>query len=180
MKLVIGTKIKSLRLTSDLTQEELANRAGLSKGFISQLENDQTSVQIDTLADILEALGITLPEFFTDNGEPRGVYRPSERVLVDNTGVSCFQLLVPGSRNNLMDPILLCLQPGESLEKHDPHPGEQFGFVTKGTATLILGKKSHRVPKDHCFYFESDCEHQLKNESDKVAEVLWVRTPPQM
>ncbi|MCK4606862.1 MAG: helix-turn-helix transcriptional regulator, partial [candidate division Zixibacteria bacterium] len=63
----IGEKIKALRLSSDLTQEELANRAGLSKGFISQLENDQTSIQIDSLADILEALSVSLSDFFSDS-----------------------------------------------------------------------------------------------------------------
>jgi transcriptional regulator with XRE-family HTH domain len=180
MKLVIGKKIKAMRLTSDLTQEELANRSGLSKGFISQLENDQTSVQIDTLADILEALGTTIAEFFTENGEQRAVFRPSERVSVDGTGATSLELLVPGSTNKVMDPILVRLEAGESLAKQAPHPGEQFGFVTQGTVTLRLGKKKHRVPKGHCFYFESDCEHQFENRSDRTAELLWITTPPQM
>ena len=180
MKLVVGQKIKALRLTSDLTQEELANRAGVSKGFISQLENDQTSVQIDTLADILEALGVTLAEFFSENGQPPAVFGPSDRVDIEDTGASKFQLLVPGSTNNEMDPVLIELKPGERLEKGEPHPGEQFGYVLKGTATLYLGKERHQVGANSCFYFSSDKEHQLCNEGNQAVLLLWVVTPPQM
>ena len=62
----IGKKIKRLRIEKQLTQEELANRCELSKGFISQLENDLTSPSIATLIDILEILGTNLKEFFND------------------------------------------------------------------------------------------------------------------
>ena len=55
----IGEKIKELRVRSGLTQEELADRAELSKGFISQLERDNTSPSITTLLDILQCLGTT-------------------------------------------------------------------------------------------------------------------------
>lgn len=59
----IGEKIRVLRMEKQLTQEELANRCELSKGFISQLENDLTSPSIATLMDILEILGTNLNEF---------------------------------------------------------------------------------------------------------------------
>jgi len=180
MELRIGEKIKALRLASDLTQEELANRARLSKGFISQLENDQTSIQIDSLADLLEALGVGLSEFFSDSEETRVVFKPSDRVTVDGTGAFSFELLIPGSTNSLMDPIMVELKPGESLDERDPHSGEQFGYVLQGKATLKLGRKSYEVPKNHCFYFTSDRSHQICNKGGRSVSLLWVTTPPQM
>lgn len=180
MDLKVGRKIKSLRLASDLTQEELANRARLTKGFISQLENDQSSVQIDSLADILGALGVSLTEFFRDNSDESLVFGPSERVQVDGTGASFFELLVPGSTQNLMDPIIVQLKPGEKLQRKGPHPGEQFGYVLKGTATLRLAGKEHEVQARHCFYFESSQSYQILNQSGKEMSFLWVMTPPQM
>ena len=60
----IGVKIKQLRLQRGLTQEELASRTELTKGFISQLERDLTSPSIATLMDILEALGTDVASFF--------------------------------------------------------------------------------------------------------------------
>lgn len=178
--LKIGEKIRNLRLAADLTQAELADRAQLTKGFISQLENDQTSISVDSLADILAALGVSLAEFFAEEDSIRVVYGPADRVPVEGKGASRFELLVPGSTINLMDPVLLELAPGESLPEEPPHPGEQFGFVLSGTATLRLGKATYRVPKSHCFYFESDKKSQLRNEGKSAVKLLWVTTPPQM
>ena len=182
MELNIGSKIKALRLASDLTQEELANRAKLTKGFISQLENEkfQTSISLDSLADILDALGVGLSEFFDDSDDAPIVYKPADRIPVDGTGASSFELLVPGSTNNLMDPILVNLAAGEKMEKRDPHPGEQFGFVLKGTLTVVLNKKKYQVPRNSCFYFTSNRPHQIINGSESDASFVWVTSPPQM
>ena len=70
----IGKKIKRLRLQRGLTQEELADRCELSKGFISLLERDLTSPALSTLMDILECLGTDLPAFFNDHGDERIVF----------------------------------------------------------------------------------------------------------
>jgi len=176
----IGHKIKTLRLASDLTQNELADRANLTKGFISQFENDQCSISVDSLADILDALGVSLQEFFSDKAETEVVFTPADRISVEGKGASKFELLVPGSTNNEMDPIMVELAPGEKLEAFDPHPGEQFGYVLKGVLTLRLGKKDYRVRANHCFYFEAGQPSQIMNKSNSLVRLLWVTSPPQM
>ncbi len=182
MEINIGKKIKALRLASDLTQEELANRAELTAGFISQIESEkfQTSISIDSLSDILDVLGVSLAEFFSESNGPRVVYKPTDRVPIEGSGASSFELLIPGSTNTMMDPAVVELQPGEAIEERDPHPGEQFGFVLRGTITLVLGKKEYRIPKSGCFYFRADKQHQVLNNSGKAASFLWVIAPPQM
>ena len=65
----IGSKLRELRIAKNLTQEELADRAELSKGFISQVERDLTSPSIATLMDILQCLGTSLKDFFQDDSE---------------------------------------------------------------------------------------------------------------
>lgn len=74
----IGSKLKELRMSKGLTQEELANRAELSKGFISQLERDLTSPSIATLVDILQCLGTDLKDFFCDDSDDQVVFRDSD------------------------------------------------------------------------------------------------------
>lgn len=181
MTIPIGPRIKTLRLAAELTQEELADRARLTKGFISQLENEQTSISVDSLADLLEALGISMAQFFADaENPPTYSWGPDDRVQVEGWGPSSFELLVPGSTNNLMDPILMELQPGEALIKMEPHAGEQFGFVMKGSLTLRVNKKTFRVPRRSCFYFRSDVEYQFVNNTKAPVSLLWVTTPPQM
>lgn len=176
----IGAKIKALRLASDLTQQELADRAKLTKGFISQLENEQSSISVDSLVDILDVLGVTLPEFFSEASRAKVVFGPTERVAVEGMGVSKFELLIPGSTNNEMDPVLLELRPGEGLEEEEPFAGQVFGFVLKGFATLRLDKASYKVPANSCFYFRADQTHQIANTSGGKVVLLTVTSPPQM
>ena len=70
----IGSKIRALRIKNGLTQEELANRSELSKGFISQVESEQTSPSIATLVDILECLGTNLRDFFNESVDEKIVF----------------------------------------------------------------------------------------------------------
>ena len=60
----IGERIRNLRQLSNLTQEELAERANLTKGFISQIERDLTSISLDSLIQILDALDENISDFF--------------------------------------------------------------------------------------------------------------------
>lgn len=180
MKLEIGQKIKALRLASELTQSELAARSRLTKGFISQLERDQTSISLDSLLDILEALGTSITEFFGDTGQLQVVFAPKQRIRISEKNVKNFEILVPGSTNNLMDPIMVALAPQEKLEQEGPHAGEEFGYVLSGTLTLKIGKKNFRVPARHCFYFEADRTHQFANRGKAELKFLWVTSPPQM
>ena len=73
----IGQKIKELRVQKGLTQEELADRSELSKGFISQVERDLNSPSIATLVDILQCLGTNLEEFFAGTGSEQVVCNKS-------------------------------------------------------------------------------------------------------
>jgi transcriptional regulator with XRE-family HTH domain len=71
MNMKIGEKIKHLRMKNGLTQEELASRCELTKGFISQVERELTSPSIATLVDMLECLGTNLKDFFSDSVEEK-------------------------------------------------------------------------------------------------------------
>ena len=81
----IGDKIKRTRLKLGLTQEELAARTELSKGFISQLERNLTSPSIATLIDILEALGTDIADFLT-NGDAaeKVVFNPDDKLEIED------------------------------------------------------------------------------------------------
>ena len=84
----IGKKLKRLRIKHQLTLEELANRSELSKGFLSQLENNNCSPSISTLEDILEVLGSSLQDFFADTSEETIVL--SEKDYFENTQPATF------------------------------------------------------------------------------------------
>ena len=175
----IGERLKRLRIINSLTQEELASRADLTKGFISQLENDATSPSIATLKDILDVFGVSMQEFFSDTTDAEDiVYGKDARVQASNDEKIKVELLVPGAQNREMDPVLVTLAPGEEMDEQQFHEGEEFGFVLLGKVQLKLDEKLHMVRKDECFYFSSDKKHSVKNIGKGPARILWVVTPP--
>ena len=173
----IGSKIKSLRLKYGLTQEELADRAELSKGFISQLERNLTSPSIITLIDILECLGTTPGEFFSEKSAEKIVFT-SEDMFEKEDADKQIIWLVPNAQKNMLEPILLTLQPGCSTDREDPHEGEEFGYVLSGSGFLYLGAKKVRLKKNASFYYRSSEPHYIENRGKSELRILWVSSPP--
>jgi len=175
----IGERLKRLRMINSLTQEELASRADLTKGYISQLENDTTCPSIATLKDLLDVFGVSLQEFFSEQSEAEVVFGAKARVRpTEDDGALTVELLVPGAQGREMDPAMVTLAPGAELEEQDFHEGEEFGYVLAGRVRLRLDDKAYTVKKDECFYFASDKRHSIKNIGKGPAKILWVVTPP--
>lgn len=175
--MIIGTKIKDLRNLCGLTQEELADRCDLTKGYISQLENDLTSPSISTLTDILVALGTDLKTFFNDETEDDIVFT-EEDYFVKAEDEYKMTWLVPNSQKNEMEPILFELSPNASSDKDMPHEGEEFGYVLEGEITIVYGNKTVVCKKGETFYFTTNKDHYLKNSTNKPAKIIWVSSPP--
>ena len=175
----IGERIRRIRVQRGLTQQELANRCELTKGFISQLECNLTSPSIATLTDILGSLGVSLKDFFTEQGSEKTVFTVSDVfVKEDEKQGTAISWLIPNAQKNQMEPILLALKPKCSATTDDPHEGEEFGYVLSGVITLVLGEQRERVRKGESFYFKPTAPHTLINNGKTEARVLWVASPP--
>lgn len=174
----IGSKIKELRMLNGLTQEELADRSELSKGFISQLENDVTSPSISTLEDILQCLGTTLSDFFSQEEASVQKVFGSEDYFekTDDELGNKTEWIIPNAQKNMMEPIRLTLKAGGETYPDNPHEGEEFGYVLKGEIVIRLGKERLKVKVGESFYYTPDKEHYIT--SKKGAEILWVSVPP--
>ena len=173
----IGNKIKQLRTRQGLTLEELASRSELTKGFLSQLERDLTSPSIDSLSDILEALGTNLSEFFQEDKNDQFVFR-SEDFFVDERENCTVNWTVPNTQKNQMEPILLELPAGGKSFEVEPHNGEEFGYVLDGSVILECDGERSVVCRGETFYLHGRTFHYLKNERKTTARILWVCTPP--
>ena len=175
----IGEKIRRLRVKSSLTQEELANRCELTKGFISQLERDLTSPSIATLVDILEGLGTNLRDFFNEIEDEKIVFSKDDVFVTENEEFKyTLNWLIPNAQKNQMEPILLELEPGGSSKEDYPHEGEEFGYVLSGTIHIHIGKERYKAKKGESFYFKAHSNHYIENIGKAKAKVLWVSTPP--
>lgn len=174
----IGGKIREIRIFNGLTQEELADRCELSKGFISQLENNLTSPSISTLEDILQCLGMSISEFFALDKQPVQIVFGKDDYFekIDEQLKNKTEWIIPTAQKNMMEPIRLTLSAGGQTYPDNPHEGEEFGYVLKGEITIIIGNEKHRAGSGESFYYTPDKNHYII--SKKGAEILWVSTPP--
>ena len=173
----IGAKLKELRVLKGLTQEELADRAELSKGFISQLERDLTSPSIATLMDILQCLGTSIGEFFNETPEEQIVFGKAVYFEKEDTEYqNAIKWIIPNAQKNTMEPILLTLAAGGSTYPDNPHEGEEFGYLLSGAVSIHLGNKIYKAKKGESFYYTADQKHYLTSKSG--ASLIWVSSPP--
>lgn len=173
----IGKKLRQLRVKNGLTLEELASRSELTKGFLSQLENDLTSPSISTLADLVEALGSDLSTFFKNEQEEQIVFKKDD-YFVDEQDDFTVHWIVPNAQKNEMEPILLELNPGGESNIIEPHEGEEFGYVVQGKISLQYGDEVLTVSKGQTFYINGSKAHSLVNKTQQTARIIWVCTPP--
>lgn len=174
----IGKKIKDLRNKNGLTQQELADRTELTKGYISQLERGLVAPSVITLLDLIECLGTTASEFFKEAETEQVVF--SEKGFfekIDEAGNS-IQWIVPTAQKNKMEPLLVVLQPHQKLSEDKPHAGEEFGYVLSGRIRLYLGDQKYVVKAGESFYYPANRIHYIENHTIRPAKFIWVSTPP--
>ena len=173
----IGNKLKELRVLKGLTQEELADRSELSKGFISQLERNLTSPSITTLMDILQCLGTSIGEFFNEAPDEQIVFGKQDYFVKEDTEYKNeIKWIIPNAQKNTMEPIYLTLEAGGSTCPDTPHEGEEFGYVLQGAVSIHLGNKTYKAKKGESFYYTADKTHFLSSKSGAV--LIWVSSPP--
>lgn len=176
----IGEKIKNLRTILGLTQEELAERAELTKGFISQLERGLTSPTIGSLEDVLEALGTNLSDFFKDDEQEKISFSSEDFFEATfEKGNSILEWIVPNAQKNSMEPIVVTLnEKGSFSRTYEPFEGEEFGYVIKGKIEFRYGERTQVLKEGDCFYTKCKQERTLVNLSAKESKVLWITNPP--
>ncbi len=177
IEMSIGKRIKELRIINGLTQEELADRAELSKGFISQVERDLTSPSIATLEDILQCLGVDIADFFAPREPVQTVFGEDDYFVKEDKDIGVtVEWIVPNAQKNSMEPIRVTIAPGGETMSDAPHEGEEFGYVLEGTVEIIREDKVYTAKAGETFYYKADKGHRLR--SEKGARLIWISTPP--
>ncbi len=174
----IGGKIRELRQRMDLTQQELADRTELTKGYISQLEHGLVAPSVITLLDLIECLGSTPAEFFREEEQGTVVFSEDGFFEKVDEGGNSIQWIVPTAQKNRMEPLLVVLQPHQKLWEDTPHEAEEFGYVLSGRIRLHLGEKQYVVKAGESFYYEAKKNRYIENTTANAAKFLWVSTPP--
>ena len=194
----LGQKLKEIRQTKRITLQRLADGAGLSKSFISQIESGVANPSIASLKKIADVLDTPLAALFDSSSDVEGseangsldlgtrgrisdvrvVRRDKRKMLVwPGSGAKTF-LLTPDLQRKL-EVILSEERPGEtSGEETYSHSGEEFGFVLQGRYEVAVEGQLFVLEEGDSIYYPSHLPHKTRVLGDKPATTLWVITPP--
>ena len=129
------------------------------------------------MTDILQCLGTDLKDFFNDTKDEQIVFSKEDYFEKNVSELkNSIQWIIPNAQKNTMEPILLTLEQGGSTYPDNPHEGEEFGYVLKGSVEIHIGGKIYKAKKGESFYYEAKYSHHI--ESKKGATIIWVSSPP--
>jgi transcriptional regulator with XRE-family HTH domain len=180
----IGKNIRRLRRARRLTLEQLARRCGFTKGYLSKVENSESSPPVSTLLNISEGLGVSISEIFGESSEATSIslVKKDERQIMARNGTMfgySYETLAHKYPHKHMEPYLLTSPAHAEFYPLFQHRGEEMLFVLKGTMIFLHGDREYVVEEGDCIYFDAGIPHHGRPAGDEDAECLMViYTPP--
>ncbi len=177
----IGTLIRRYRKEQKFTLKDVAEKASISEGFLSQVENDVNSPSVNTLIRICNALGVEAGDLITQVSKKKKIIiikrSDWEDVDLSHTGFATQRFFAPEDRE-IIDSSVLVIEPGKSIPaRKNIKNGQEVLCVLKGKIVLELGEETHSLSEGDAVHFWSDFKQQkITNANSAVSFVLWVGT----
>lgn len=177
----LGSLIRKKRKEMKFTLKTVAERAGVSEGFLSQVENSVSSPSVDTLMNICSAIGVNTGDLLNQfqKQEKLAVIRKTdwEDVEVPHSGFVTKRFFSPGNRT-VIDSAVLVVEPGKSIPvRKNIKNGQEVLCLLKGCLELVSGDQTIRMTEGDSVHFLSNPEKQrITNHGKKLAVALWVGT----
>jgi transcriptional regulator with XRE-family HTH domain len=180
---MLGNRLREARETARLSTRDAAARAGVSAGFISQLENGKCGVSVGVLKRLSAAVGISVADLLADETPvARPVLRAHERpVFSSDGGLQKLLLSRPPLRQLEVYEGTFDVGGSTGPEAYAHDNAQELFYVLTGhielsiaSETLILG------PRDSVEYLSS-VPHRAVNIGATTAQVMWITshfTPP--
>ncbi len=177
----IGTLLRSRRKERKLTLKNVAEKASISEGFLSQVENDVNSPSVETLIRICKAIGVDAGDLISRASKQTKVevIRRAEWDDIDlsHTGFVTRRFFPPDFRT-VIDSAVLVIEPGKSIPvRKDIKNAQEVLTILRGTVELTLGSESLDLFEGDSVHFWSDTSNQkITNNGAATCFVLWVGT----
>ncbi|MEJ5299727.1 MAG: XRE family transcriptional regulator [Thermodesulforhabdaceae bacterium] len=185
--LKLGAKVRELRTKNRYTLQDLANKTGLSKPFLSQIENDHVVPPIATLLKLARAFNVSLSYFFQDETTTQkvSITRQSERIRVERrphheregTVSYIYESLETKKRDKHMEPFYVEFPPISVEEMNfTSHEGEEFLYILEGRVEFRSIDMVEILEAGDSIYLDSSISHAFRCIGDKPAKavaVIW-------
>jgi transcriptional regulator with XRE-family HTH domain len=177
--LEVGRRVREHRLDKRLTLQELADRADVSKGLVSQIENGRTIPSLPVLFNLIRSLELGISDFFQDLSieEPavvvqrKGDYRPIKKEEVE--GFSYWRILTKSFPASMVDFVLLELTPGAHRDEVRTDAFE-YKYVLSGEVEYLINGVTYHLEEGDSICFDGRLPHVPRNEAAHPARMLLV------
>lgn len=175
---LVGRRVRALRLERNLSLSDLGARAGISIGALSQIERGLSSLRVKVIWPLAAALSVEPSALIGDSSEPSSdlycVRAQTRRSLpVHSEGIAKQLLSPPGST---LTGMLVTVEPGGGTMEAYAHAGHEFGFVMSGEVELTVDGTTYALRQGDSFAFKSTLMHAFRNAGQVRCEIVWVNT----
>ena len=176
----VGERLRAIRGLRRATLRTIADRAGVSESFLSQVERGRSSASIASLRRIADALGVSIADLFEPEGLPGPrVLRRDERPAL-SFGILGRKLLLTPRPLHHLEVFMGELEVGGSTgaQPYAHGDSEELFVVLSGTVQLELGGELFELESGDSIDYRSSTPHRVSNLGDELAEVMWIISPP--
>ncbi|HUF02479.1 MAG TPA: XRE family transcriptional regulator [Gaiellaceae bacterium] len=177
----VGERLRAIRTLRRVTLRTVAERAGLSESFLSQVERGRANASVASLTRIAAALGVSVADLFEPNGSqgrPRVLQRESRPTLTFGTLGRKF-MLTPRPLEHLQVIVGEFEEGGSTGDEPYTHgDSEELLVVLQGTVHVQLGTEVFELRQGDSIDYRSSTPHRLTNIGGETAEVMWIISPP--
>ncbi len=179
-ELQLGPRIRALRQARKVTLRELAEEAGVTESFLSQVEREVTSPSIASVQRIARALDLGIAELFADDQPLGRVVRREDRRRISYPGLNATDEFLTAGRDGRLQVILTTLEPGGGTgdEAYTHESDEEVVIVLEGRLELWVGDEHHVLDAGDSITHSSRQPHHNRNPGPGRTVVLFCSTPP--
>lgn len=173
-----GARLQELRRLHNWTLQELADRSGLSKAFLSRLESGDRQASIAAVLTLSRIFGVSLASLFDSDlaMDPCIVVRGANAVEQKVNGLT-YSTLSKASNLFKLQPIRVKVSRSRPGSEHYRHEGEEWIYVLSGSLTLSLAGNTYDLERGDAAHFDSRLPHRLIARGKTDAELLLVASP---
>jgi transcriptional regulator with XRE-family HTH domain len=173
----VGRRVRALRLERQLSLADLAAKAGISIGALSQIERGMSSLRVRVIWPLAAALDIEPSALIVDgDGEANDLYSVRancrKSIPVRSEGIAKELLSPPAAA---LTGLMVTVEPGGGTDAY-AHAGHEFGYVLEGEVKLTVDEATYLLRKGDSFAFKSTLRHAFRNDAGTRCVILWVNT----
>ena len=172
----VGALIRARRRQMHMTLQSLGDAAGISVGYVSQVERDLASPSLGTLAQIARSLDVGVDYFIATPDIDNALSRAGERTSFSVNGSSIrYERIGTDFAGNILSSFIIAIPPGYRSETVS-HEGEEIIYILEGELTIRVEPDEMVLGKGDGFHFRGNRPHAWWNVGNDTARLLWTGT----